>query len=204
MKTNKKRTDDDIFMSVLGNCDQLPESCRKSVRSHVNTIYVGTIVRIYKSNYGPEGQLATAHWSSRNEIYVTLHDDGICAFVDLKHLQWVVDHRMVKPGAFILFAHEGTKDMRDETRRKIINEIRQQNNKILINGTLMDYPTKADRETYNCSLYRLTCNCGSSKRAVIYTCSSSNSQNAGKSYYGCCHKYDNSEESCNFLLGNRK
>ena len=92
-----------------------------------------TIVRIYKSNYGHEGQLATAHWSSHNEIYVTLHDDGICVFVDLMHLQWVVDHRMVKPGAFILFAREGTKDIKDETRRKTINEIRQQNNKILIN-----------------------------------------------------------------------
>ena len=67
-----------------------------------------------------------------------------------------------------MFAREGTNNIRGETRRKTINEIRQQNNKILINVTLMDYPTKADREIYNCSLYCLTYNCGSSKRALIY------------------------------------
>ena len=63
----------------------------------------------------------------------------------------------------------------------------------------MNFPTQADRDTYNCSLFSLTCNCGSSKKAVLYTCSETNKENAGKSYYGCCHKYQSLEESCNFF-----
>ena len=33
------------------------------IPNHVNTVYVGTILRIYNQSYGPEEQLATAHWS---------------------------------------------------------------------------------------------------------------------------------------------
>ena len=81
MKPDKKRTHygiSDTTDSDVLRLLQLPESCQKTVCRHVNTIHVGTILRIYNQSYGPEGQLATAHWSSNNEIYVTLHDDQIC------------------------------------------------------------------------------------------------------------------------------
>ena len=81
---------------------KLPERCRKSVRTHINTIYVGTIIRIYDPRFGTEGQLATAHWCTSDGIYVTLHNEQKCDFVDLKYKKWVVDHRCVKVGEMIL------------------------------------------------------------------------------------------------------
>ena len=72
---------------------------------------MGTILRIYNRGYGHEGQLSTAHWSSNNKIYVTLHDDEISSFVDIRYQQWVVNHMCVNPGAFVLFARQGTNDI---------------------------------------------------------------------------------------------
>ena len=69
-----------------------------------------------------------------------------------------------------------------------------------MNDTLIDFPTKADRESYRCSLFHITCNWNNSERAVTYSCYRSNPENAGKLYYGCPKKYTNSEESCNFFV----
>ena len=46
----------------------------------------------------------TVHWITNEGLFVTLHNEGICNFVDLKFKSWVVDHGFVKPGAFKLFA----------------------------------------------------------------------------------------------------
>ena len=64
----------------------------------------------------------------------------------------------------------------------------------------MDFPTQFDRETYSCLLFRLTCNCGLSKRVHMYTCAETNPTNPGKRYYGCVDKYNNSNMSCNFFV----
>ena len=48
---------------------ELPESCKESVRNHINSVYVGSIVRIYDPAYGAEGHLVTTHWRT---------EDGIC------------------------------------------------------------------------------------------------------------------------------
>ena len=153
MKPDKKRTHYGISDTPDSDVLQLPESCRKTIRAHVNTVYVGTILGIYNRRYGPEGQLATAHWSSNNKIYVTLHNNELSSFVDIRYQQWVVDHRRIRPGAFILFVHQGTNDIMYEKRKKTFNEIRQHNSKILMNDTLVDYPTEVDRNTYNCCLF---------------------------------------------------
>ena len=93
MKPNKKRTHCDIWDTPDSDVLQLPESCRKNVRTYVNTVYIETILRIYNQSYGPERQLVTAHWSSNNEIYVAPHDNEICSFVDIRYQQWVVEHK---------------------------------------------------------------------------------------------------------------
>ena len=85
-------------------------------------------------------------------------------FVTLKYKTWVVDQRMVRPGSFRLFTRFGTDDIEDENKTSTINETKQKNSRILTNDTLMDYPTQADQQTYRCSLFRLTCNCGLSKK----------------------------------------
>ena len=78
----------------------------------------------------------------------------------------------------------GTNDINDDLRKKTHNEIRKRNSNISMNDNLMDFPTKADRETYRCSLFLMVCNCGNSERAVIFSCSRSNPENLGKVYYG--------------------
>ena len=180
--------------------DRLPISCKDTVRNHINSVYVGSIIRIYDAAYGPEGHLVTAHWITEDGIFATLHEDGKMGFVSLKYKTWVVDQRRVKPGSFRLFSRFGMNDVEDEKKTNTINEIKQKNSRILINNTLMEYPTQADRETYRCSLFRLTCNCGLSKQLKKYKCSETNQVNKGKWYYACKDRYCNSSESCNLFV----
>ena len=182
----------------------LDNKYKDTVRSHVNSVYVGTIIRIYDSAYSDEGQLATAHWVTEQGLYVTLHDEQRSDFISLKYKTFVVDHRLVKPGAFRLFCRTGSDDIRDEGKKMTINEIKQKNSRILMNHVVMDFPTQRDRETYECSLFKLTCNCGFSKKAKVYTCSESNKVNGGQRYYGCVDKYSTSIQSCNFFVWERE
>ena len=69
-----------------------------------------------------------------------------------------------------------------------------------MNHIVMDFPIQRDRQTYQCSLFKLTCNYGYSKRAKNYTCSNSNKVNTERRYYGCVDKYSTSVESCNFFV----
>ena len=64
----------------------------------------------------------------------------------------------------------------------------------------MDFPTEVERNTCSCYLFRLTCNCGFSKKAKKFTCSSTNPENSGKRYYGCLDRYSSSEDSHNFFV----
>ena len=200
-KSNKKRCHvDERLVPQYNVRERLPEACRMTFRSHINTVYVGSIIRIYDPASKPEGLLVTVHWATEEGLFGTIHDKDTCDFIDLKYKSWVVDHRCVRPGAFKLFSRYGTNDIEDDSRNHTINEKKQRNSKILMNHTLMDFPTKEDRETYNCALFRLTCNCGCSKKAEKYTCSLNNRENAGKQYYGCPDRYSNSTDSCNFFV----
>ena len=61
--TEKKRKPSETFEHVSEKM-QLPVSCRLTVKTHVNSIYVDSIVRIYDKRYGTEGQLVTVHWGT--------------------------------------------------------------------------------------------------------------------------------------------
>ena len=187
------RDDNDIFQC-------LPVTCKATVRTHVNTVYVGSIIRIYDKSVGPEGHLVTAHWEINDRLFVTIHEQSVSKFINLKSQQWVVDHRAVKPGSIILASRCGTDDIKDDFKTKTSHEIRKRNSRILLNDTLMEFPTKSDRESYRCSLFCMTCNCGNSKRAVTYSCSQNITENAGKVYYGCPNKFTKSHDSCNFCV----
>ena len=200
----RKKTQSDHKTPHRNPVTILPSKYKDTVRSHVNSVYVGTIIRIYDPSYSEEGQLATAHWVTDQGIFVTLHEEQRSDFVTLKYKTFVVDHRLVKPGAFRLYCRTGTDDIRSEERSKTINEVKQQNSRVLMNHVVMDYPTQLDRETYACSLFKLTCNCGFSKRVKNYTCSEFNKENAGQRYYGCEDKYSTSVHSCNFFVWERE
>ena len=199
MSSNKKRKVLEPTIINPGHIP-LPVECRHTVRNHINSIYVASIVRVYDQKYKPEGRLVTVHWATDDGLYVTCHDKKICEFLHLKYKSWVVDHRMVKPGSFLVFRRYGTNDIKDDTRNKTVNEMKQLNSKILQNDTLMDFPTEKDRQTYECELFRLTCNCGFSKRVKKMECSKSNPHNPGKWYYACKDRYNNKNTSCNFFV----
>ena len=114
----KRRNEDRVPPTIEFLNERLPESCKTTVKTHINTIYVGTIIRIYDPSYKPEGQLATVHWYTNDGLFVTLHNEGICKFVDLKYKSWVVDHGFVKPGAYKHFPRYGTNDI-DEEKKNI-------------------------------------------------------------------------------------
>ena len=147
--TEKKRKPSETFEHVSEKM-QLPVSCRLTVKTHVNSIYVDSIVRIYDKRYGTEGQLVTVHWGTDEGLFVTLHDEQRCDYVQLKYNTWVVDHRRVKPGAYVLHRRYGTDDIANDNRNKTVNEIKQTNSKILTNNMLMDFPTIKDRQMYEC------------------------------------------------------
>ena len=71
---DKKRLHDDISYSYIDCAKTLPAHCRRTVRTHINTVYVGSIMGIYDRKYGPKGQLATAHLSLNDQVYITLHE----------------------------------------------------------------------------------------------------------------------------------
>ena len=178
----------------------VPDGYKEKVKEHINSVYVGTILRIYDPAYSVDGQLATAHWATDQGVYVTLHDEQRSGFISLKYKTWVVDHRPVKPGSLRLFKRTGTDDMEDDRRKLTINENKQKNYRILMNNMVMNFPTQRDQQTYECALFKLTCNCGFSKKLKKYTCSHSNHENGGRKYYGCVDKYSRNLNSYNFFV----
>ncbi len=94
---------------------------------------MGTIVRIYDRAYSAEGQLATAHWATKNGLFFTLHDESKSDFVNLTHQTWVVDHRCVKSGSMLLHYQQGSNDIKDDLRNKTISEVKLRNSPILMN-----------------------------------------------------------------------
>ena len=58
-----------------------------TIERHINSVYVGTIIRLLDSNNNGEGNLATAHWIDNRGVFVTYHSEKISTFV---HMQlWV-------------------------------------------------------------------------------------------------------------------
>jgi len=92
---------------------------------------VASILRVYDQKDNPEGRLVTVHWGTDDGLFVTCHKKQVAEFIQLKYKQWVVDHRMVKPGSYLLFKRYGTDDINNDQRSKTINELKQLNHKIL-------------------------------------------------------------------------
>ena len=131
---------------------------------------------------------------------MTLHDEERCSYVKLKYKQLVVDHRLVKPGAFCLHRRYNTDDINDDFQTLSKHELKEKNSKILTNNIFMDFPAEKDRQKYQCSLFSLTCNCGYSKQVRMMQCCPSNPKNAGKMYYACPDRYVKDAVSCNFFV----
>ena len=108
----RKKIDLVTYATCHTPTDRLPITCATTVKNHINTVYVGSIVCIYDNTYGAAGHMVTAHWSTEEGIFATLHDDSKSDFVRLKYKTWVVDQMHVRPGAFRLFQRFGTDDIK--------------------------------------------------------------------------------------------
>ena len=198
--TKKRHVESYGSTDIVTSTTVVPDGYKDKVNDHINSVYVGTILRIYDPAYSIEGQLATAHWATEKGDFDTLHDEQRSDFISLKYKTWVVDQCPVKPGSLRLFTRSGTDDMKDETRKLTINEIKQKNSRILMNNMVMNFSTQRDQQTYECSLFKLTCNCGHSKKLKRYTCSHTIQENGGRRYYGCIDKCSRKLPSCNFFV----
>ena len=84
-KSNKKRRHvDERLVPQYNVQERLPEACRMTFRSHINTVYVGSIIRIYDPASKPEGLLVTVHWATEEGLFGTIYDKETCEFIDLK------------------------------------------------------------------------------------------------------------------------
>ena len=94
-----------------------------TIERHINTVYVGTTIRLLDSYNNGQGKLATAHWIDNRGVFVTYHSEEISTFVDLRDKTFVVDHGSVKPGSFLLFSKLGTDDMEDDNKKKLLMKL---------------------------------------------------------------------------------
>ena len=62
-----------------------------------------------------------------------------------------------------------------------------------MNYTFMDFPSRKDRESYDCTLFKMSYNCGCNKQVKKYSCSENDVVNAGRRYYGCKDRYTSSQ-----------
>ena len=106
---------------IVRSTTVVPDGYKDKVDDHINSVHVGTILRIYDPAYSIEGQLATAHWATEKGVFFTLHDEQRSDLISLEYKTWVVDPRPVKPDPLRLFTRSGTDDMKDETRKLTIN-----------------------------------------------------------------------------------
>ena len=91
-----------------------------TVERHINSVYVGTIIRLLGSSSNTKGRLATAHWVDKRGVFVTYQNKEISTFLDLRDKTFVVDHRDVRPDSFQLFTKFGTNDMDVEPGKKTL------------------------------------------------------------------------------------
>ena len=84
-ETRKRKASEGTILIPERN--RLPLECKATVKRHINSIYVGSIVRIYDKKYGEEGQLVTMHWALEDRLFVTLHAEERCSYVKLKYNQ---------------------------------------------------------------------------------------------------------------------
>ena len=93
----------DIYKVLLGHkskvpirlCICMPFTCKETFTNHINSVYVGSIVRIYGPNISP-----TAHWITDEGVFATLDDASKSDYVRLKYKTWVVNQRYIRPGSF--------------------------------------------------------------------------------------------------------
>ena len=147
---------------IMGPQETLPYDCRVTVHEHVNTIYVGSLVRLFSNETDEYSSVGIAHWSSDRGIYFTMLEEKIMKYYDITQFKWVVNNSKVYPGAYVLARRDKTDD---------------------IHASLA---TKSDNEyTYKCMRYRMTCECVIEKKAVKYYKKFQESDSFRSVYYAC-------------------
>ena len=69
MSGTKKRPEESYgSTNIVRSTTVVPDGYKDMVKDHINSAYVGTILRIYDPAYSIEGQLATAHWATEKGV----------------------------------------------------------------------------------------------------------------------------------------
>ena len=61
----KRRVESYGCTDIVRSTTVVLDGYKDKVNDHINSVYVGTILRIYNPAYSIEGQLATAHWAEQ-------------------------------------------------------------------------------------------------------------------------------------------
>ena len=52
---------------------RLSEEDHVTIERHINTVYVGTVIRLLGTYNNEKGKLATAHWMDKRGVFLTYH-----------------------------------------------------------------------------------------------------------------------------------
>ena len=182
----------------IGPQETLPYECRLLVSEHVNTIYVGSMVRLFSNETEEYSSIGIAHWSSERGIYFTMLEEKIMKYYDIQLFKWVVNNNKVYPGAYVLARRDKTDDIHASLTSKSDNEQVKWNTKTLWNDVLYHFPTKKDQYTYKCMRYRMTYECNVPKKAVKYYKEYQESDSFRSVYYACQDR--GNSNSCSFFV----
>ena len=81
-------------------------------------------------------------------VFVTYDSEEISTFLNLNDKTFVIDHRCVKPWSSQLFTKFSTNDIDDVPGKKTVDKIKQLNRQILMNNTVIKFPTEMDQMSY--------------------------------------------------------
>ena len=129
---------------IIGPQETLPYDCRVIVHEHVNTIYVGSLVRLFSNETDEYSSVGIAHWSSDRGIYFTMLEEKIMKYYDITQFKWVVNNSKVYPGAYVLARRDKTDDIHASLATKSDNAQVQWNKKPY---GMMYYTTSHVRKT---------------------------------------------------------
>ena len=180
----------------------LPRECIHSVIKHYNTIYTNSLIRVWNDKGAYRGQLCRVHTRTSRGLLCSIEgdvkDDNVLRSIDIRNCRWVVCNHEVMYRAWVIWKRDGTDDILNDNAQLTTNERKRKASECLMNDVSFHFPSKKERESYDCYKYALTCNCGYSMRVKSYTVSPDNEANAGKLYYGCANKFIG--DSCNFFV----
>ena len=78
MNDYKKRKSNVLVDSSKSYYVNLPNHCKDAVKTHINTVYVGSVLRVFDTSLPPEGCIVRANWITEHGLHVTFLEERRC------------------------------------------------------------------------------------------------------------------------------